>query len=31
MNGILEKIVQYKKQEVQKLKAVVPLSKLAND
>ena len=31
MTGILEKIVQYKKQEVQKLKAVVPLSNLASD
>ena len=31
MTGILDKIVQYKKQEVQKLKAVVPLSNLAND
>lgn len=31
MRGILEKIVQRKKQEVQKLKDVIPLSNLAND
>ncbi len=31
MSGILEKIVQYKKQEVQKLRAVVPLSNLSKD
>ena len=31
MTGILNKIVQYKKLEVQKLKAVIPLSNLAND
>lgn len=31
MNGILEKIVRYKKQEIEQLKAVIPMSKLADD